>query len=157
MNEWCVKTCINVIGTFWFALILIGSLLAAPIPKQLKTKVSDLDRLQGKWLQTSTSHNGQAIQASGADIGTRIEGETISTWTGTSKGFNKHPFTLDTTTTPKRLIVTMEDGSKYNFCFGFDEDGQLNWVEMADDKTKFPSAVEPAKDVYYSETKKVDK
>lgn len=144
-------------ATLFLLLLLTTSLIAAPIPKQLKTKVSDLDRLQGKWLQTSTSHNGQAIQASGADIGTRIEGETISTWSGKSKGFDKHPFTLDTTTTPKRLIVTMEDGSKYNFCFGFDEDGQLNWVEMADDKTKFPSAIEPAKDVYYSETKKVEK
>ena len=144
-------------ATLFLLLLLTTSLTAAPIPRQLKTKVSDLDRLQGKWLQTSTSHNGQAIQASGADIGTRIEGETISTWSGKSKGFDKHPFTLDTTTTPKRLIVTMEDGSKYNFSFSFDEDGQLNWVEMAGDKTKFPSAVEPAKDVYYSEAKKVEK
>lgn len=144
-------------ATLFLLLLLTTSLTAAPIPRQLKTKVSDLDRLQGKWLQTSTSHNGQAIQASGADIGTRIEGETISTWSGKSKGFDKHPFTLDTTTTPKRLIVTMENGSKYNFCFKFDEDGQLNWVEMADEKTKFPSAVEPAKDVHYSEAKKVEK
>ena len=144
-------------ATLFLLLLLTTSLTAAPIPRHLKAKVSDLDRLQGKWLQTSTSHNGQAIQASGADIGTRIEGETISTWAGTSKGFNKHPFTLDTTTTPKRLIVTMEDGSKYNFCFKFDEDGQLNWVEMAGDKTKFTSAVEPAKDVHYSEAKKVEK
>lgn len=144
-------------ATLFLLLLLTTSLTAAPIPKQLKATVSDFDRLQGLWQEMRTSHGGEALRASKPDDFLRIDGETISTWTGTSKGFNKHPFTLDTTTTPKRLIVTMEDGSKYNFCFKFDEDGQLNWVEMADDKTKFPSAVEPAKDVHYSEAKKVEK
>jgi uncharacterized protein (TIGR03067 family) len=130
-------------------------LVAAPIPKKLKGKVDDLERLQGLWQEALTSHNGEPLRNSGPDDFLRIDGETISTWDGRAKGFEKRPFTLDTTTTPKRLSVKQPGGNDYNFCFDFDDDGQLLWVEMSGDKTEFPKMIEPAKGMFYSISKKV--
>jgi uncharacterized protein (TIGR03067 family) len=143
--------------TLLLLILLNGSLLAAPIPKQLKGKTSDLDRLQGLWEQVRESHNGEPIRNTKPGDFMRIEEETITTWTGNNRGFEKESFKIDSTTTPKRLSVTQKDGSEYNFCFDFDEQGVLHWAEMASVKTKYPESLAPGKNVFYSESKKVEK
>jgi uncharacterized protein (TIGR03067 family) len=137
-------------------ILFVTASPAAPIPKKLKGKVDDLERLQGLWQEVKTSHNGEALRDSKPDDFLRIDGETISTWDKNSKGFDKRTFTLDTTTTPKRLSVKQNGASDYNFSFDFDENGQLLWAEMANDKTKFPAVLEPFKDGYFSISKKVE-
>ena len=76
---------------------------------------------------------------------------------GSRRGFEKQAFTIDSNTSPKRLSVKQAGGTEYNFCFDFEENGHLLWVEMAGDKALYPKAVEPGKDAYYSESKKVEK
>ncbi len=137
--------------------LLISPLLAAPIPKAIKGKANDQDLLQGLWQEVRTSHNGEPLRNTKPDDYMRIEENTISTWAGANKGFEKQPFTIDSTTAPKRLSVKQKDGSDYNFCFEFDENGVLRWAEMATEKTKYPEKVQPAKDVYYSESVKTQK
>jgi len=145
----------------WFLLavltVVVCTTNAAPIPKAIKGKANVVDLLQGLWQVVRTSHNGEPIRNSKPGDFMQIEDETITTWAGKSKGFDKQPFTIDSTTTPKRLSVKQVDGSAYNFCFVFDEYGTLQWVEMASEKTKFPEKVLPGKDIFYSESKKQEK
>jgi len=143
-----------------YAVVFIGVACAAPIPKKLRSKFNtDIDTLQGRWLQTARSFKGQAIVPAPASDDSYIlfDGDTITVCHGNKKGFDRCTFVLDDTTTPKQLRVTMPGGGAYNFAYSLDDKVLLKLTDALYDKSIIPTAVEPSVDTFYVEYRKQSK
>ena len=119
----------------FLGLVLIGSALAAPVPKALK-KQDDLAKLQGTW-EIVTLDTGSGSNFPPGDQGTFrliIEDDKLSSRTATSPGWKNVPIKLDATAKPKRLDLEISPGNWSPCIYEFDGD-TLKFVETGGNPT----------------------
>lgn len=115
-------------------LILVSSAVAAPVPKALK--VSDTDRLQGRW--ECVSDDGGAGPQPNDSSWIEVVGDRLNFGSTKAPGYTTHPFKLDQTASLKRIDLERAAGEFAPGIYHLDGD-TLTWCrtfESSDPRPK---------------------
>lgn len=106
------------------ALLLIGfgSLLAAPVPKELRAKKGDTTLIVGRWRPSDGTKQWYEFKADG----------TMKTWNEPDEGRAvPYRWTMDPTVTPKRMTWTGGRSGRVEYEAVYELDGNSLWMTYA--------------------------